>query len=96
MKSLVKNATIHLLGYDDDRKKKEMLARSKTYYSKERVHVSYYFEHELQECRKIYLTRYESPGWKETLYLFLSFAHVKNNKALLKIAFNRKKAYDLP
>lgn len=26
----------------------------------------------------------------------LNLAHVKNNKALLKIAFNHKKAYDLP
>jgi hypothetical protein len=28
---------------------------------------------------------------KNNFYLFLSFAHVENNKALLKIAFNRKK-----
>lgn len=28
---------------------------------------------------------------KITFYLFLSFAHVENNKALLKIAFNREK-----
>lgn len=89
------------ISWDTTTKKRETLAKSKTN-SKERVHVSYYFEHERQECRKIYLTRYESPGREvsvsamETLYLFLSFAHVKNNKALLKIAFNRKKAYDLP
>lgn len=34
----------------------------------------------------------EEVEWAETFYLFLSFAHVKNNKALLKIAFNRKKS----